>query len=407
MEDFKNTLKERLIEKARDWKLPALIDARQPNPSVALTEEEEELVEEKRLRFQEAVKAWTGFNGKLSKRDTINILATVYKYGPRYTAQRIVGQIIKDSGLTPEQWAQSVGSDSADKSPSKVVDAFEGAIAQVFSPHGGSENYVNLRSPGTMEGKVAATPGNSGDYPRAGYTIDKPRTRVAGTGGTGYYDSSAGGIGSRSVGSPTPDRTRGLSDSEAARQTYESPRTGSRPDSYQVGFQSRDASPQYHTYGNHPDSKIPSTPAYPTQDSSAQVKKGFFLKPNTPSSDVINTAERIKKATTTSSAGTGLIKGMLNKEDAEFGARVSSGVLGEENEESEEERREGEEEAENMLRQANYLELQAYHRQQEGGWADAQLLRSKATDLRTKAMAKRTYLIQPNAGRTVGKAGLI
>jgi hypothetical protein len=408
MEEFSKTLSERLIEKARKWQIPDLMGTSdKDNPSATLTDEEEALVEEKRLQFMGAVKYWTGgrFNFlRMNRQDTIGILASVHKYGTKNTARRIVYMMQKD--MTPEEWALAVGTSDSD-APSKVIDAFEGAIAQVFQPHGGSENYVNLRSPGLPEGKVAATPGNSGDYPSAASTIGAPKTRAAGTGGTGFYDSSAGGVGTQSVGSPSSGRTRGLSSSEAGKQTYESDPSKVGRDSYQVGRQSRDASPQYHEYVDFPSSKIPSDPGYRQSEGAAPVKKGFFVQPNTPTSLTTNTTERIKKATHTTSRGTGIIKGMLKEEDEEgFGARVSAGVLGEEVE-TEEEAKRDEEEAEKMLRTANYLELQAYRRQQEGGWEDAKALRTKATDLRTKAMAKRTFYLGPRPSGTVGKAGLI
>src|SRR5207249_2076082 len=42
---------------------------------------------------------------------------------------------------------------------------FEGVIAQVFQPKGGSENFSNLRSPGQPSGKISASPGQSGKGP--------------------------------------------------------------------------------------------------------------------------------------------------------------------------------------------------------------------------------------------------
>jgi hypothetical protein len=42
---------------------------------------------------------------------------------------------------------------------------FEGVIAEVFKPKGGSENFSNLRSPGQPSPKIVASPGESGKGP--------------------------------------------------------------------------------------------------------------------------------------------------------------------------------------------------------------------------------------------------
>ncbi len=71
---------------------------------------------------------------------------------------------------------------------------FDSIVSQVFQPQGGSENFTNLRTPGTGPGKVPASPGHSGDYDKPAKPIDGPNKSAWDK--TGFYDSSGEKTGS-------------------------------------------------------------------------------------------------------------------------------------------------------------------------------------------------------------------
>lgn len=52
--------------------------------------------------------------------------------------------------------------------PQRTTDEYVSVISEVFSPKGGSENFVNTRSPGMGPGKISVEPGHSGRGPRTG-----------------------------------------------------------------------------------------------------------------------------------------------------------------------------------------------------------------------------------------------
>lgn len=74
-----------------------------------------------------------------------------------------------DTGFVPtyEQWARyfvkKVGTDfEFFEHLTKEAGGYDSVLSQIFRPQGGSENFTNLRSPGTPPAKFPATPGNSG-----------------------------------------------------------------------------------------------------------------------------------------------------------------------------------------------------------------------------------------------------
>jgi hypothetical protein len=104
----------------------------------------------------------------LSAGRAIKDLANPLKGGSDFKAVATVKQVLKTT-LEPARVNQLLGkqmnahitekdwSDLAMKiTEAAKSDDFEGTLAQVFQPKGGSENFTNLRSPGSPAGKISA-----------------------------------------------------------------------------------------------------------------------------------------------------------------------------------------------------------------------------------------------------------
>jgi len=98
-------------------------------------------------------------------------------------------------------------SDIGSSAASKISADFDNVINRVFQPHTGTENFTNLRTPGTAEPKVIASPGNSGSNVKGPY---QSNAKVMDDSGHSYSNPT-------SLPSATPDRTRGSSYGETGK----------------------------------------------------------------------------------------------------------------------------------------------------------------------------------------------
>ncbi len=163
-----------------------------PGPSEFVTEErreEEEDDEELTGRFDEESKALL--------RDLYLKAAQEYGFMPS----------LKDFRSYLER--KGVPSDATDE---KILSE---ALSEVWQPHGGSDNAVNLRTPGQPPGKIPAKPGNSGSS--TGRAGSGQRTM-----GGNYQSMRAGGYVNPTAPSSklSTGRSRGLSDADASAQIY-------------------------------------------------------------------------------------------------------------------------------------------------------------------------------------------